>query len=80
MLSIVWLSFGSSKVKTKFLPLFVQFRRKKKEEKERREEGNVSRKLRLGNYRNFSPLFCCFELGLKLVLIVIWLWSSIEEF
>ena len=70
-------------------------RRKKKEEKERREEKKVSRKLRLGNYPNFkkkkeekerkliSPslfcCFCCFELGLKLVLID-WLWSSIEEF
>ena len=27
MLSIVWLSFGSSKEKARFLPLFVQFRR-----------------------------------------------------
>ena len=56
---------------------------KKKEEKERREEDKVSRKLRLRNYHNFSLfvlLFCWFELGLKLVLIVIWLWSSIEEF
>ena len=62
MLSIVWLSFGSSKEKTKFLPLFVQFRRKKKEEKERREEEKVSRKLRSGNYRNFSLFVLLFLL------------------
>ena len=40
----------------------------------------VSRKLRLGNYHNFSLFVLLFELGLKLVLINIWLWSSIEEF
>ena len=55
---------------------------KNKKEKERREEDKVSRKLRVGNYHNFSLfvlIFCWFELGLKLVLID-WLWSSIEEF
>ena len=47
--------------------------RKKEEEKERREEEKVSRKLRLGNYPNFSLFVLLFELGLMLVLIVIWL-------
>ena len=32
-------------------------RRKKKEDKERREEEKVARKLRLGNYLNFSFFF-----------------------
>ena len=37
-------------------------RRKKKEEKERREEEKVSRKLRLGNYPNFSLFVLLFLL------------------
>ena len=37
-------------------------RRKKKEEKERRDEDKVSRKLRLGNYPNFSIFFLLFML------------------
>ena len=59
----------------------VEERKKKEKRKEtRRDEEKVSRKLRLGNYSNFSLFVLLFELGLKLVLIVIWLWSSIEEF
>ena len=42
-------------------------RRKKKEEKGRKEEDKVSRKLRLGNYPNFS-LF-----GLLFLLVLSWL-------
>ena len=37
-------------------------RRKEKEEKERREEEKVSRKLRLGNYPNFSFFILLFLL------------------
>ena len=37
-------------------------RRKKKEKKERREEEKVSRKLRLGNYPNFSLFVLLFLL------------------
>ena len=40
VLSIVWLSFGSSKEKARFLPFFVQFRRRKqKEGKEKKQVG-----------------------------------------
>ena len=41
MLSIVWFSFGSSKEKARFLPLFVQFRRRK--QREGREKKQVGR-------------------------------------
>ena len=41
MFSIVWLSFGLSKEKARFLPLFVQFRRRK--QREGREKNQVGR-------------------------------------
>ena len=41
VLSIVWLSFGSSKEKARFLPFFVQFRRRK--QREGREKKQVGR-------------------------------------
>ena len=44
MLSIVWLSFGSSKEKARFLPPFVQFRRiKQREGRERKKKRQVGR-------------------------------------
>ena len=43
MLSIVWLNFGSSKEKARFLPLFVQFESKKKEGKKSKLEEKESR-------------------------------------
>ena len=40
MLSISWLSFGSSKEKARFLPFFVQFRRRKQREgREKKQVG-----------------------------------------
>ena len=44
----------------------VEERKKDEERKERREEDKVSRKLRLGNYPNFSLLLVVF-LGLSWV-------------
>ena len=52
---------------------------KKKEEKKRREEKKVLRKLRLGNYPNFSLFVLLFLFVLSWFLLLFGLCSSNEE-